>query len=170
VAQSLAKFRERFADEEICTAYLLQKRWPNGFICPACESRRGSLLKSRAHTYNCYGCRRQISAAAGTVMHGSKLPLTTWFSAIHLIATHRDTTSARQFETLFSIRYPTALLLKQKLRQCMAAANHEPLEGLVEVGHTEIPLNTIRRFSNPRMGRSSSLSPSRRSPITSGSP
>src|SRR5216117_1552177 len=104
-----------------CAAFLFERRWPEGFVCPACGGGRPALLKSRAHTYECFGCGRQTSITAGTVMHRSKLPLTVWFWAAHLMATHSNGMSALQFEAQLGITYKTAWLLAQKLRRLMTA-------------------------------------------------
>src|SRR6476659_11481648 len=47
-------------------------------------------------------------------MHRSKLPLTVWFWAAHLMATHSNGMSALQFEAQLGITYKTAWLLAQK--------------------------------------------------------
>ena len=44
-------------------------------------------------------------------MHRSKLPLTTWFWAAHLMATHSNGMSARQLEDQLGVTYKTAWLL-----------------------------------------------------------
>jgi len=36
--------------------------------------------------FQCHACRHQASLIAGTIFQGTKLPLTTWFLAIHLIS------------------------------------------------------------------------------------
>ena len=72
-ARSLSEFQASFPDETSCAAFLFERRWPEGFVCPACGGGRPALLKSRAHTYECFGCGRQTSITAGTVMHRSKL-------------------------------------------------------------------------------------------------
>ncbi len=82
-ARSLSEFQTSFPDETSCAAFLFQRRWPQGFVCPVCEGARAVLLKSRAHPYECLDCGRQTSITAGTVMHRSKLPLTVWFWAAH---------------------------------------------------------------------------------------
>jgi predicted RNA-binding Zn-ribbon protein involved in translation (DUF1610 family) len=87
-ARSLSELQTSFPDETSCAAFLFQRRWPQGFVCPACGGGRAALLKSRAHTYECLNCGRQTSITAGTAMHRSKLPLTVWFWAAHLMATH----------------------------------------------------------------------------------
>ena len=74
-ARSLNEFQASFPDETSCATFLFERRWPEGFVCPACGGGRAALLKSRAHTYECLGCGRQTSVTAGTVMHRSTLPL-----------------------------------------------------------------------------------------------
>jgi transposase-like protein len=107
------------------------------------------LLKSRAHTYECLDCGRQTSITAGTAMHRSKLPLTVWFWAAHLMATHSNGMSAVQLEAQLGITYKTAWLLAQKLRRSMIDPQREPLEGVVEVDQTEIPFRTDNSFFDP---------------------
>ena len=132
-ARSLSEFQTSFPDETSCAAFLFQRRWPQGFVCPACGGGRAALLKSRAHTHECLDCGRQTSITAGTAMHRSKLPLTVWFWAAHLMATHSNGMSAVQLEAQLGITYKTAWLLAQKLRRSMIDPQREPLEGVVEV-------------------------------------
>src|SRR5712671_468956 len=142
-ARSLSEFQTSFADETSCAAFLFERRWPQGFVCPACGAARAALLKSRAHTYECLDCGRQTSITAGTVMHRSKLPLTVWFWAAHLMATHSNGMSAIQLEAQLGITYKTAWLLAQKLRRSMIDPQREPLEGVVKVDQAEIPFRII---------------------------
>ena len=132
-ARSLREFQTSFSDETSCAAFLFERRWPEGFVCRACGDGRAALLRSRAHTYECLDCGRQTSITAGTVMHRSKLPLTVWFWAAHLMATHSNGMSAVQLEAQLGITYKTAWLLAQKLRRSMIDPQREPLEGVVEV-------------------------------------
>ena len=92
--KSLIEFQARFASESACAEYLFERRWPEGFVCPRCSQGRAWLLKTKAFTYECAGCGRQTSVTAGTIMHASKLPLTTWFWAAFLMATHSNGISA----------------------------------------------------------------------------
>ena len=148
-ARSLSEFQASFPDETSCAAFLFERRWPEGFVCPACGNRRAASLKSRAHTYECLGCGRQTSITAGTVMHRSKLPLTVWFWAAHLMATHSNGMSAVQLGAQLGITYKTAWLLAQKLRRSMIDPRREPLEGVVEVDQAEIPFRADNNFFDP---------------------
>ena len=138
-ARSLTEFQEAFPDEAGCAAFLFERRWQGGFVCPRCGGERVAALKSRAHTYECLDCGRQTSITAGSVMHRSKLPLTVWFWAAHLMSTHSNGMSARQLADQLDLTYKTAWLLTQKLRRSMVDPDRELLEGVVEVDQAEIP-------------------------------
>ena len=79
VPDSLLAFQHMFPDDDACAAWLIEMRWPDGFVCPACGHEKGWALRRKAHTFECAGCRRQTSVTAGTILHASKLPLTVWF-------------------------------------------------------------------------------------------
>ena len=148
-ARSLSEFQKAFSDEASCVAFLFKRRWPDGFICPGCSERRAAVLKSRPRLYECLDCGRQTSITAGTAMHRSKLPLTAWFWAAHLMATHSNGMSARQLQDQLGVTYKTAWLLTQKLRRSMVDPDREPLEGVVEVDQAEIPFREGDAFFEP---------------------
>ena len=94
--RSLPEFEARFPDEAACARWLLEKRWPDGFRCPACGRAEAWELGRERLTLQCAACGRQVSVTAGTVLHGSHLGLRTWFLAAWLMATHANGISARQ--------------------------------------------------------------------------
>jgi predicted RNA-binding Zn-ribbon protein involved in translation (DUF1610 family) len=141
--RSLIEFQSRFATEAACAQYLFERRWPQGFVCPACGGGRAWLLKTNAFTYECADCGRQTSVTAGTIMHASKLPLTMWFWAAFLMATHSNGISALQLQNQLGLgSYRTAWMLCAKLRRAMVNPEREPLSGLVEADETSIPFHT----------------------------
>src|ERR1022692_768796 len=148
-ARSLTEFQETFPDEASCATFLFDRRWPDGFICPVCGNGRAAALKSRAYTYECSDCARQTSITAGTALHRTKLPLTVWFWAAHLMSTHSNGMSARQLEDQLGLTYRTAWLLTQKLRRSMVDPDRSPLEGVVEVDQAEIPFRAGDTFFDP---------------------
>ena len=118
-------------------------RWPGGFRCPECGHDKGWALRSKAHTFECAGCRRQTSVTAGTILHGSKLPLTVWFWAVYLMATHSNGISALQLQKQLGIgSYRSAWLLAHKLRTAMVDPVRNPLSGLVEIDEASLPFRT----------------------------
>ena len=136
---SLIEFQSRFPDEAACVGYLFAARWPEGFVCPACGAGKAWPLQTKAWTWECAHCGKQTSVTAGTIMHHSKLPLTLWFWAAYLMATHSNGISALQLQRQLGLgSYKSAWLLCAKLRRSMVASDRSPLAGLVEVDETEI--------------------------------
>jgi hypothetical protein len=141
--RSLLEFQRQFPDEAACVAYLAKQRWPEGFVCPECGGKRGWALKTKPWTTECADCGRQTSVTAGTVMHRSKLPLTVWFWAAYLMATHSNGISATQIRSQLGLgSYKTAWLLCAKLRSAMVNPERTPLSGIVEMDETSIPFRT----------------------------
>lgn len=97
-------------------------------------------------------------------MHRTKLPLTVWFWAAHLMATHSNGISALQLVAQLPITYKTAWLLTQKLRRSMVDPDREPLEGVVEIDQTEITFRDTRKFYGPIS--KTKLRPTHDSPVT----
>ena len=151
--RSLPEFEARFPDDAACARWLLGTRWPDGFRCPACGHDEGWELARERLTLQCAACERQGSVTAGTVLHGSHLPLRTWFLAAGLMATHANGISARQLWRQLGLgSYKSARLLVRKLRRAMVDPEREPLAGLVEVDETSLP---FRAKDGPvRPGRS----------------
>src|ERR1700758_1387546 len=141
--KSLIEFQGRFASEDACAEYLFERRWPEGFVCPGCGGGRAWLLKTKAFTYECADCGRQTSVTAGTIMHASKLPLTVWFWAAFLMATHSNGISALQLQNQLGLGSSRpAWMLCAKLRRAMVTPAREPLSGLVEADEAIIPFRT----------------------------
>jgi predicted RNA-binding Zn-ribbon protein involved in translation (DUF1610 family) len=40
--RSLSQFQETFPDEASCAAFLLERRWSKGFVCPGCGEQRAA--------------------------------------------------------------------------------------------------------------------------------
>ncbi len=133
---SFKDFCERFNTEDACREYLIQIRWPSGFVCPRCGEAGGYYLEDR-HVYQCKHCRYHASATAGTVMHRSKLPLTVWFWAIYLTARDKRGYSAVQLASELGIAYSSAWYLLHRIRSAMTNRDAEyMLCGIVEVDDT----------------------------------
>lgn len=115
---SLAMSRERYGTQEQCLQALFQSRWPHGFECPECGSRRFHQLQCRP-LFQCAECRHQASVIAGTIFASTKLPLTTWFLAMHLLTQSKHSISSLELARLLGVRQKTAWSLKHKLMQVM---------------------------------------------------
>ena len=138
---SLVDFQRRFPDEDACATWLFAARWPTGFRCPGCAGRESWPHGGKRFTYECASCGKQTSVTAGTILHGSKLPLTVWFWASYLMSTHSNGISALQLQKQLALgSYKTAWLLAAKLRRAMTAPDRGRLAGIVEIDETTLPL------------------------------
>src|SRR5918996_1444734 len=155
VPRSLREFEMRFPDDLACARWLLAKRWPDGFRCPACGHEHGWELGRGVALIECTRCHKQTSVTAGTVLHRSHLPLKVWFMAAWLVATHKNGISARQLWLQLGLgSYKTAWLLLQKLRRAMVDPERAPLSGLVEVDETSLPFRAKDEPVAAKPGRS----------------
>lgn len=146
---TLSEFERAFPTEESCWRQLRRMRWPHGFRCPRCGGERSHRL-SRPHLEQCASCRYQVSATAGTVFHGTRVPLRTWFWAIFFVARHKKGISALQLQRDAGLgSYKSAWLLLHKLRSALTQRGDMRLRGLVEVdesfvGGRKVPGSTGR--------------------------
>ena len=126
-------FGEAFGTKEQCRAALVRLRWPGGFVCPCCGHREHCVLAGRG-LYQCNRCKKQTSPTAGTIFHATKLPLTHWFAAIHLIVTAKNGISSVELGRRLGVKQPTAWAVKHKIMAVMARREGETaLTGRVEM-------------------------------------
>lgn len=134
--RNLPEFQRQFATEAACQEYLAACRWPEGFVCPRCAHRRAYRMTA-LRRWQCAACRYQVSLTAGTILHNTKTPLTTWFWAAYLTATDKRGISALLLQRQLGLRrYETAWMLLHKLRRAMVNAARAPLYGDVEIDDT----------------------------------
>lgn len=111
-----AAFELRFGSEEACLATLVATRQAAGLICPGCGNHKSYVYGRRV---GCSRCERRWSVTSGTVMSGTKLPLTSWFRAMHLMTSTKQGISAIELGRRLGVSYPTAWYLHKRLRHAM---------------------------------------------------
>lgn len=132
---SMGQFMERYGTEEQCHAAVMALRWPDGFVCPECGETRHCTFQRKGLTYwQCSACREQTTVMCGTIFEATKLALTTWFLAMHLLTQAKNNVSALELKRHLGVRYKTAWLLKHKLMQVMSEREgSRRLDGRVEI-------------------------------------
>src|SRR3954454_6042970 len=131
---SEAAFRERFGTGEACREALFAMRWREGLTCPACGHRGFCRLRTR-RLFQCNRCKKQVRLTAGTVFQDTKLPLTTWFTAIYHLTRSKGGISSTELGRQLGVKQGTAWLMKHKLMRAMAEreAAKPKLSGRVEI-------------------------------------
>lgn len=129
--KSLPEFVRMFPHDSACGRYLEQVRWDGGFACPKCGERGEPFrFAARPAVLRCRVCRADCSLTAGTVMHRTHTPLTTWFWAAYLVSTQTTGMSATQFQRQLGLtRYETAYQILHKLRAAMVRPNVDRIGG-----------------------------------------
>ena len=132
---SMAEFLDRYGSEDKCEAALIASRWPEAFACPACGSRENSSFRREGRLYwQCSACRHQCSVISGTIFEATKLPLTRWFLAMHLLTQSKNNVAALELMRHLGVCYKTAWLIKHKLMEVMRVReDSRVLDGRVEI-------------------------------------
>jgi len=131
-------FEKRFPTEKACFDYLVDLRWPHGFICPKCGHTEFYPIERRK-LFQCRHCKHQASVTAGTIFHKLKQPLKTLFWAVFLVATSKKGISALELQRKLGINcYKTSWLLLHKIREAMVSSGNFPLKNLVEADETYV--------------------------------
>lgn len=132
---SMVEFFEQYGTVEQCEESVRGWRWPQGFKCPRCagtscsEFRRGELLY-----FQCCACRYQCSLISGTIFESTKLALTRWFLAMHLITQAKNSVSALELKRHLGVSYPTAWSIKHKIMEVMRQREDDRrLSGRLEI-------------------------------------
>lgn len=126
------EFRERFATEEACRAYLESLRWPEGFVCPQCSGSRAWAMQRAL--YWCRACGYQSSVTAGTLFQDTHKPLRLWFEAMWYVTNQKSGVSALGLQRVLGLgSYHTAWSWLHKLRRAMVRPGRDRLAGVVQV-------------------------------------
>ena len=120
-------------------------RWPNGPYCPHCGNADEDLIAKvegkkkshRAGLYYCNECKGQFTVTVGTVFERSKVPLTKWWLATHLMASSKKGISAHQMHRMLGVTYKTAWFMAHRIREAMKDVAPEPMGGEGKVGEAD---------------------------------
>lgn len=136
--KTLLEFVAQFNSDGACIQYLIEHRWPDGFICPACKNKGGWWLPQYKR-HECSKCHKQTSLLAGTIMHRSHLPIHIWFWSAYLVSTHTPGISALQLQRQLGLKNSeTAWYLLHRLRRGMVSPTRGLLSDVVEADETHI--------------------------------
>jgi ribosomal protein L37AE/L43A len=132
---SMAEFVKLYGSEDQCEVALIAARWPSGFACPSCGSAAHRIfVRAKRRYWQCGGCRYQCSAISGTIFESTKLHLTRWFLAMHLLTQSKNNVSALELMRHLGVCYKTAWLMKHKIMEVMREReDSRQLGGRVEI-------------------------------------
>jgi transposase-like protein len=137
-----------FHDEAAAFAYLENKLWPQGPVCPKCGGEGYPLQgvkdkkgRVRHGLKKCRACRAQFTVRIGTIFEDSHAPLHLWLQAIALLAASKKGISSNQLHRTLGVTLKTAWFMSHRIRMAMAprAGSLPPIGGegrVVEIDET----------------------------------
>jgi transposase-like protein len=131
---NLAVIAKLYADEEAAWLFLERVRWPNGPVCPHCGVvDRATFLEPKASSrktptgkrsfrrwWKCGDCRQQFSVLVGSIFENSKIPVSKWLIAYHLLCAGKNGVSALELSRVLGIAYSSAWFMAHRIRFAMS--------------------------------------------------
>jgi transposase-like protein len=118
------------SSEQACRQFLDSVRWQNGFHCLACGSTHG--WRTARGQVRCSSCQRQWSLTSGSILDGTRKPLSEWVRAVWHVTGRKSGISALGLQQELGLAsYQTAWAWLHKIRQAMV--QREWLYGNLEV-------------------------------------
>jgi transposase-like protein len=145
-----------YTDDNAAREHLERLRWPSGPICPHCGTvGNAAELKgksTRPGVYKCRDCRKPFSVTVGTVFERSKIPLSKWLLANHMLASGLKGTSSHQIHRTLGVTYKTAWFMTHRIREAMKDGALGPIGGegkTVEADETFLSKSPKSRKTGP---------------------
>lgn len=142
---NLAHLSKIVSDEDSARELLEKMRWNGNAVCPHCDAEKAYQLtpgegsKMRKGVWKCRVCRKQFTVTVGTIFEGSRIPISKWLMALHLICSSKKGISALQLSRNLGLTYKSAWFMAHRVRYGMS---QEPLrtklKGTVEADETYI--------------------------------
>ena len=118
---TLIDVMEQFSTEEKAEAWFIQQRWPDGVLCPKCESDQVSPRATRKpQPFRCRACLKDFSVKTGTALQGSKLPLRKWALAYYLYMTNLKGVSSMKLHRDLGLTQKTAWYMGHRIRESLS--------------------------------------------------
>lgn len=135
-----------FTDDNTAREAMEAVMWPHGPTCPHCGSleRIGKVSgkSPRPGLYYCGECKKQFTVTVGTIFERSKVPLSKWWLAVHLLAASKKGMSSHQLMRMLGVTYQTAWFMTHRIREAMRSDGSLPPMGgegeTVEIDETFI--------------------------------
>lgn len=142
---TLSKLALEYADEDKARAFLESLRWPNGPVCPHCQSKEHYLLKGRPDSKSparkglckCKECKKQYTVTVRTIFADSKIPLGKWLMAFFILGSSKKAISSHQMHRMLGVTYKTAWFMTHRIRHAFAPLiENGKMHGDVEMDET----------------------------------
>jgi transposase-like protein len=119
-----------------CIEEVASVKWPKGqAICPRCESKRNSFLKTRL-MWKCLDCKKQFSVKVGTIFEDSPIGLDKWLCAMWMLANCKNGVSSYEIGRALEVTQKTAWFMLHRIRYAQHTGSINKMTGTVEADET----------------------------------
>jgi transposase-like protein len=146
-----------FSDPDVCLAYLVEQRWPDGKVtCPTCGSQEVHFMTTR-RLWRCKvkHPRQQFSIKIGTIFEDSPIGLDKWLPAIWLITSAKNGISSYELHRSLGVSQKSAWFMLHRIRLAMQTPTARRLTGTVEADETYVGGRTPGYHTGHVTGRKS---------------
>ena len=109
---------KRFDTEEKAEEWFITQRWPDGVVCPHCDSGNIATVASRKpQPFRCRACRKHFSVKTDTLLHSSNIPLSKWAIAFYLYNTNLKGVSSMKLHRDLGVTQKSAWYMAHRIRE-----------------------------------------------------
>jgi transposase-like protein len=127
-----------YSNPSTCIEEVASVKWPNGkAVCPRCESKRNSFLKTRL-MWKCLDCKKQFSVKVGTIFEDSAIGLDKWLCAMWMLANCKNGVSSYEVARALEVTQKTAWFMLHRIRYAQHTGSINKMTGTVEADETFI--------------------------------
>lgn len=164
--KSIIELVRYFDTEHKCIKYLEQIRWGNDIRCCYCFGSNPYKFKDDI-TYKCSDsrCSKKFNVKTKSIFEATKLPLSTWLSALYLFTSHKKGISSVQMAKDVGITQKSAWIILHKIRENFTELQAEQMFGTIEVDETFVGGKNKNRHKDKKVKYSQGRSFKDKTPV-----
>jgi two-component system, sensor histidine kinase LadS len=116
------QLNDLFQSDEKCFEFLADLKWSEGYECRKCGNKNYCSGKT-PYARRCTKCKTEESAAAGTIFHNCKFPVSKAFYIAYNVCKGQEDLSTYEFARRLSLRQMTCWNFKTKIQHAMQDMN-----------------------------------------------
>jgi len=152
--KTLLEAIQHFSDEQVCIDAVAEMRWPDGPICPECNTGNPYYIKTQKR-WKCRECRIQFSVKRGSIFEDSPISLTKWLPTMWLLVNCKNGISSYEISRDLGVTQKTAWFMLHRLRLVLKASGGMMFGsgegGEVEVDETFVGGKAINQHKKRRI-------------------
>ena len=131
-----------FADPDRCFEFLKARIFPDGVVCPGCQSKDVRFVATR-RIWECKSAhpKKQFSIKVGTIFEESPIPLDKWLTTVWMIANCKNGVSSYEIHRAIGVTQKSAWFMLHRIRVALRTGSFSKIGGEgseVEVDETFI--------------------------------